>query len=63
METLRDLSNAFMHDYPDEMQLRADALTQAHATATILLNILATLRNYAERHEGLRLAIVPEEWQ
>lgn len=60
---LRDLRNAFMHDYPDEMDLRSDALTQAHSAAAILLDTLSRLQKYAEQHEGLRLGLAPDEWR
>lgn len=60
---LRDLRHTFMHDYPDEMELCADALSQAHASASVLLDTLTRLRKYAEQLEGLHLRPIPEEWQ
>lgn len=57
---LRELRNAFMHDYPDEEDLKALALTEAHATAPILLEILNRLRQYATVKIGLSVIDLPE---
>ena len=52
-KTLRELRNTFMHDYPDEVELRAAALTQAHSLGMELCRILGRLRAYAIEHIGL----------
>jgi hypothetical protein len=50
---LRELRNTFMHDYPDEVALRAAALTRAHSLGIELCQILGRLRTYAIDHIGL----------
>ena len=52
-KTLRELRNTFRHDYPDEVELRAAALTQAHSLGPELCQILGRLRTYAIDHIGL----------
>ncbi len=60
---LRELRNAFMHDYPDEEDLKALALTEAHATAPVLLGLLNSLRQYATVKIGLSVKDLPEMLQ
>jgi len=59
-KTLRELRNAFMHDYPDQLELRAAALTQAHRWAAELVDILGRLRTYAVDRVGLDPEALPE---
>lgn len=52
---LRDVRNAFMHDYPDHANERAEALTLAVDGAQVLLRVLARTAHYAETRIGLAL--------
>lgn len=52
-KNLRDLRNAFMHEYPDQLEICADALTGAHAVAGELIQVLARIRKRAINHVGL----------
>lgn len=58
-KTMRELRNAFMHDYPGG-PLRAEALTRAHAMAPELLDVLARLRERAIRYIGIPGDQLPE---
>jgi len=57
---LRDLRNAFMHEYPDQLDICADALTQAHGVAGYLIKVLAQIRKRAIEHVGLDCSDLPE---
>ncbi|HWP00555.1 MAG TPA: hypothetical protein VNL74_08025 [Methylococcus sp.] len=59
-KTMRELRNTFMHDYPGEGPLRAEALTRAHAMAPELLDVLARLRDRATGHIGIPVGQLPE---
>ncbi len=48
----RELRNAFMHDYPQEDDLKASALTEAHASAPRLLELLERIRRYVVNRFG-----------
>ena len=52
-KNLRDLRNAFMHEYPDQLEICADALTEAHAVARQLIQVLVQIRKRAIDHVGL----------
>lgn len=56
----RELRNTFMHDYPDELELRALALTRAHGVASAILDVLVRLRDHAVSRIGLSAADLPE---
>ncbi len=57
---LRELRNTFMHDYPDKVGLRAEALTQAHGRAGELCQVLMRIREYAIVKIGLAAINFPE---
>ena len=57
---LRELRNTFMHDYPDQVRLRAEALTRAHAMASELCRILIRIRECAINQIGLPANDLPE---
>jgi len=57
---LRELRNTFMHDYPDHVGLRAEALTQAHSMASELCQVLMRIRERAIDHIGLPANELPE---
>jgi len=59
-KALRQLRNAFAHDYPEHDDQRAEALTLAAAGAGELLTVLRRLRNYACQHVGLPPSDLPE---
>lgn len=59
-KTLRELRNTFMHDYPGNPELRAQALTRAHALASELPRVLLQLRERAIRKIGLSADQLPE---
>ena len=59
-KNLRDLRNAFMHEYPDQLEICADALTGAHAVAGELIQVLARIRKRAINHVGLNSGDLPE---
>lgn len=50
---LREVRNAFMHDYPEHSNERAEALTLAVAGARALLAVLRRTEDYANAHIGL----------
>lgn len=52
---LRDVRNAFMQDYPDHANERAEALTLAVDGARELLTVLDRIGRYAQDHIGLDL--------
>jgi hypothetical protein len=54
---LRDVRNAFMHDYPEHANERAEALTLAVEGARELLAVLDRLGKYAVAHIGI---VLPE---
>ena len=56
---LRELRNAFRHDYAHEEDMKAAALTEAYRTASVLLELLVRLRNYAIASVGLDAARLP----
>jgi hypothetical protein len=58
--SLRELRNTFMHDYPGNPELRAQALTRAHALAPELPRVLWQLRERAIRKIGLSPDQLPE---
>lgn len=57
---LRELRNTFMHDYPDQVELRAEALTRAHSMATELCRVLIRIREYAIDRVGLPASDLPD---
>jgi hypothetical protein len=57
---LRELRNTFMHDYPDQVGLRAEALTRAHAMALELCQVLIRIREFAINRVGLPVDDLPE---
>lgn len=57
---VRDLRNAFMHEYPDQLDICATALTGAHAVAGDLIQVLARIREQAIDHVGLDSGDLPE---
>ena len=59
-KTLRELRNTFMHDYPDQVELRAEALTRAHAMASELCRVLMRIREYSIERIGLPADGLPE---
>jgi len=56
----RDLHNAFMHEYPDQLDICAAALTGAHAVAVELVWVLARIRQRAVDHVGPNSVDLPE---
>ena len=56
---LRDLRNLFMHDYPEQAELRAQALTTAHERANELFDVLARVRKRAIDRIGLPESDLP----
>ena len=52
---LREVRNAFMHDYPEHANERAEALTLAVEGARELLAVLDRLGKYAIAHRGIAL--------
>jgi len=52
---LREVRNAFMHDYPEHASERAEALTLAVGGARELLGVLSTTASYAAERVGLSL--------
>jgi hypothetical protein len=52
-KSARDLRNAFMHEYPDHLDLCAAALSGAYAAAGELIQVLARVRERAIDHVGL----------
>lgn len=62
-KNLRDLRNAFMHEYPDQLDICAGALTGAHAVAGELIQVLARIRRRAIDHVGLNSGDLPEVTQ
>lgn len=59
-KALRDLRNTFMHDYPEQAELRAEALTRAHARAAELCGVLLRVRERAMGRIGLPAGDLPE---
>lgn len=59
-KTLRELRHAFMHDYLDQLELRAAALTQAYQWAAELVKILGRLRIYGIERIGLDPELLTE---
>ena len=59
-KVLRELRNTFMHDYPDQVGLRAEALTKAHAMAVDLHHVLVRIRQFAISRIGLPQDDLPE---
>ncbi len=51
---LREMCNAFAHDYPEDSALQAATLNRAFATAGRLLEILHHVKNYAEPYTNIR---------
>ena len=49
---LRQMRNAFAHDYPENSELQAAILNQAFAAATRLVEILFHVKNYAKRYSN-----------
>ena len=62
-KNFRDLRNAFMHEYPDQLDICADALTGAHAVAGELIQVLARIRRRVIDHVGLNSGDLPEATQ
>ena len=58
-KSVRDLRNAFMHEYPDQLDICAAALTGAHAAAGELIQVLVRIRERAIGHVGLDSADLP----
>lgn len=52
---LRDTRNLFSHDYPEDEERRAEALTIAHKNTPHLLTILSNTKEYVEKVIGLPL--------
>lgn len=59
----RDLRNAFMHEYPDQLDICAAALTGAHAASGELIQVLARIRERVIEHVDLDSADLPEVLQ
>ncbi len=59
-KTLRELCNTFMHDYPDQVELRAEALTQAHKKADELCSVLKRIRVFSIDRIGIPSQNLPE---
>jgi hypothetical protein len=59
-KSLREIRNAFMHDYPEQADDRAEALNLAAIGAPQLLAILRRLRAYAIDRVGLPAEQLPE---
>jgi hypothetical protein len=57
---LRDIRNAFTHDYPEHPEDRAEALSLAFQGARELLDVLARLRDHALTQVGLPPTDLPE---
>lgn len=57
---LRELRNTFMHDYPDQMAIKAEALTRAHRMAEELCQVLRRIREYAINKIALPSVNLPE---
>lgn len=57
---LRELRNAFMHDYANEEDLKAAALTEAYGKAAVLFELLDRFRKYATENVGLDAVNFPE---
>ena len=49
---LREMRNAFAHDYPENSELQAAILNQAFFAATRLVNILHHVKKYAQPYLG-----------
>ena len=49
---LRQMRNAFAHDYPDNSELQAAVLNHAFSAATRLIEILRHVKNYAKRYSN-----------
>ena len=49
---LREMRNAFAHDYPENSELQAAILNQAFSAATRLVNILHHVKKYAQPYLG-----------
>jgi len=47
---LREMRNAFAHDYPDDSELQAATLNRAYVTADRLLEILSHVKKFAARY-------------
>lgn len=52
--SMREIRNAFAHDYPEAEEERADAINMAWTTATDLLMIAENIRTYCQR-QGVEL--------
>jgi hypothetical protein len=48
---LREMRNAFAHDYPEDSELQAAILNRAYAQADRLVGILQHVRKFAARYE------------
>jgi hypothetical protein len=48
---LREMRNAFAHDYPEDSELQAAILNRAYARADRLVEILQHVRKFAARYE------------
>jgi hypothetical protein len=57
---LREIRNAFMHDYPEGADERAEALSLAVAAAPRLLDVLRRLRSFVLTRVGLPPEDLPE---
>lgn len=57
---LREIRNTFSHDYPESVQERAEALSQAFIFSATMLAILKSIHHYLQRYK-LELDEVPDE--
>jgi len=49
---LREMRNAFAHDYPEDSELQAAILNRAFAAADRLIEILHHVRGFSVRYEN-----------
>ncbi|MDP2805316.1 MAG: hypothetical protein Q8O24_05180 [Gallionellaceae bacterium] len=50
---LREMRNAFAHDYPEDSELQAAILNRAFVAADRLLEILQYVKNFATRYDAV----------
>ncbi|MEM1283303.1 MAG: hypothetical protein AAGG81_07100 [Chlamydiota bacterium] len=56
---LREIRNLFSHDYPEDETRRAEAISIAHKSTPILLNILKSVKQYVEDKVGIPMNEFP----
>lgn len=60
---MREIGNAFSHDYPDDAELQAAVLNQAFELARQLTQVLAGLVDYIQPYLGLDASVIGSSLQ